>query len=293
MGTVRRLMDSKWETVIDSYESLHQIPVAFSFFRYSSCQIFDDPLLWKMRSRLSQRNTRSEFTFILSQEENPHCPTGDRPQRKSMNRLRSLFSRGGDGVTTSEDLSRVATKPTEETLEEPKGKKEHDYSEYGLPSPPRGEHPQTPAKATENMIQDGFRKYTKKVKLGTDKSKVLYFLYGRGFFFGPPERKDKIESILRDEEALQRAVRLVSLDGDRDVTSEFQNQYRTLCQTLKGYFAQPGAFGIHLPTTENEKILQYYFRFQKQGNCFLLAPCLAVGYLRCSIEISMVLRLWT
>jgi len=198
----------------------------------------------------------------------------------NMNFLQRLFC-GSAGRSTPEEnpeeINHVETKPTETTPEDRTGKKEHPYSKFGLNSPPKGENPQEPESATAMMIKDGFKKHTK--KLLTEKSRVLYFLYGRGFFFKESRLKriENVNSIIADKEALKRAVRLLDNDGDKDVTLEFQEQYRTLCKSLTRYFAQPGAFGIPVPT--EDEALMYYFRFQTQGNCFLLAPCIFVSYL--------------
>lgn len=168
-----------------------------------------------------------------------------------------------DGTTPKKQTTETETNP---------------YEEYGLPSPPRGEHQLDPADAMKAMKIDGFGQYTETKKLKTDKSKVLFFLYGRGFFCSEEKftRVAKIKKIIENPTALKRAVRLATIDGDKDVTQECQRQYIDLYESLVAYFKRPGAFGFCPP---NEAEFKYYFRTHQQGNCFLLAPCIAMGYL--------------
>ena len=152
------------------------------------------------------------------------------------------------------------------------------YKKYGLPSPPRGEFRRDDPKDTiKAMKKDGFGEYTKKDELRKDKSRVLFFLYSRGFCRNENrnERISKIKKIIEIEEVLERAVRIASVGVDKDVTRERQEQYKALSMSVKAYLEQPGAFGLRSSTGA----LKYYFRIQQAGNCFLLAPCIGVGYL--------------
>ena len=155
----------------------------------------------------------------------------------------------------------------------------HEYAEYGLPSPPRGENAKSAELSKKQMRKDGFGKYTRRNKRGRNKSKVLFFLYGRGFCIDESkrERVKKVNCIIRNEEALERAVRLVTHNGDTDITAKQVEVYKALCKTLEAYFAQEGAFQISVPSSSVP--LNNYFRFQQQGKCFLLAPCVFLSYL--------------
>ena len=51
--------------------------------------------------------------------------------------------------------------------------------------------------------------------------------------------------------------------------------YKNHVLALKRYFRLEGSFGF----LRNMEEAEFYFRFQKSGNCFLQAPCVMVSYL--------------
>ena len=155
------------------------------------------------------------------------------------------------------------------------------YAKYGLKSPPRGVAAVAMEKAEKHIKKDGFGKYLKtyrndesKTKPDSMKARGLVFLYGRGFLANTPQdhRKWKIQTILDNPEAMKRLNLLLETeDGDRDITESNKELYKRLCLALHRYFRQEGAFGVDTS--------KYFFRFQKQGNCFMHASCVHMAYL--------------
>ena len=136
------------------------------------------------------------------------------------------------------------------------GKNQNDnpYSKYGLNSPPSGpkRKPGRSIEETEGkMREDGFRKYTRKPN--SDKAKVVAFLYGRRFYSKSNRQKrvEQVKKILGDREALERAVRLLQFDGDKDTTNEHKGDYRDLNSVLDAYFSQPGTVGFSSKKNKN------------------------------------------
>ena len=162
--------------------------------------------------------------------------------------------------------------------------KQDSYRKYGLNSPPQGKYAQDLQQAERRMKQDGFGKYLKKFKSGSeetrDKTKCLVFLYGRGFFVTSKQKHRKmfVIDILEKPSAMVRLKRLLDSEGaDRDLTACKKCLYLQLSRTLRCYFQQNGSFGF-LPNGGNDAV-KYYFRIQKQGNCFMHSPCVMMPYL--------------
>jgi hypothetical protein len=190
---------------------------------------------------------------------------------------RMVGKKGSDKRRRGKDNSipNVATTPTIAHISSA-SEIPNPFSKYGLDSPPQGENAQSLQAAKQLIKKDGFRKRLKKKQMS--KTKILAFLYGRGFHVNSTtaKRKRKIKIILEQPKAVERMLRVLEAEGDRDVTSDNESLYVKECRTLKHYFEQDGSFGF-LPN-QNEKA-EYFFRIQKQGNCFLLAPCVMMAYL--------------
>jgi hypothetical protein len=181
------------------------------------------------------------------------------------------------------DIPQVATAPTVSKSSSGIEEQDNPFSEYGLNSPPKGENPRTVPQALQLIKEDCFGKYLKAFdsnhSVDKNKARCLVFLYGRGFYLLAKEekRKEKIEKILNKPEAIERVVRLLESEGaDRDITVSQAGLYVRMCQTLHRYFQQKGSFGF-LPNKNKAAI--YYFRIQRQGNCFMHATCVMIVYL--------------
>ena len=201
--------------------------------------------------------------------------------------LRNRFGVGKRRQGRTSDIPQVSTYPTTPTVSHSTSnifEKPNPYSKYGLNSPPQGEYAQDLREAEKLIKRDGFRGYLDKFKSGNedtrDKTKCLVFLYGRGFYVNDEKdrRKRKVKAILEKPSAIERCKRLLESEGaDRDLTASNRELYLQLCRTLHRYFQQEGSFGF-LPNDNNDGA-EYYFRMQRQGNCFMHSPCVMMPYL--------------
>ena len=208
-----------------------------------------------------------------------------------MDYLRTLFSFGRDSrqdnCKNDEDgIPQVATTPT--VTKSSSVLADNPFSKYGLSCPPQGENPQTLPRSEKLIKRDGFGKYLKahnsnKSDAHTEDKKIkarcLVFLYGRGFYVHAKKKKrvEKIESILNKPSAIKRLVRLVESEGtDRDITESREGLYLRQCQTLHRYFQQEGSFGF---LSNQNEAADYFFRIQRQGNCFMHSACVIIPYL--------------
>lgn len=149
------------------------------------------------------------------------------------------------------------------------------YVKHGLGSSPRGEQGNVAAdKALRRIQKDGFGRFV--LCRCSDKTKMLMFLYGRGFMQlkSKSKRKAKVKEMMEGE-AAERLLRVLGADGDRDLTRAGEDLFLRNSLTLLRYFKQEGAFGF-LPEMNDAK---YFFRTQKCGNCFLRVPCVLLAYL--------------
>jgi hypothetical protein len=164
---------------------------------------------------------------------------------------------------------------------------EHDYAKYGLSSPPKGKRAVPLEDALKRMKKDGreckeMKRLCKKLnKEGhdSDMAKMLIFLYGKGFMWNK-DKKERVKSIIKmvtNEKASERLLQILQLTGDTNLLSDpsCQDIYKNHVLALKRYFRLTGSFGF----LRNMEEAEFYFRFQKSGNCFLQAPSVMVSYL--------------
>jgi hypothetical protein len=189
-----------------------------------------------------------------------------------------------NGFTTPLAVAAVATASTVDV-----GNEENPYSEYSLGSPPKGNKSVSLEVALKKIKSDS-KKLGRIVKDARKEgatnetkaqAKMIVFLYGRGFMLGNKKKKRKLyvkEMIKSDNGNSERLLRVLEANGDNDLSNkpEYRDQYANLRLSLKRYFDLPDTFGF-LPDMSDA---QYYFRFQKRGNCYLQAPCVMAAYLK-------------
>jgi hypothetical protein len=151
------------------------------------------------------------------------------------------------------------------------------YTSFSL-SPPKG--PSNRQCQCDNalmkMKEDGFGEERDQKGIPTDATRILVFLYGRGFRSeNKIQRIGEIRQILGDEESRQRMLDILRVDGDKDCTSERQDQYKSFCSLVEQYMEQDGSFGF----MKNLDKVKYFLRFQNHGTCYLLAPSMMIAYL--------------
>ena len=153
------------------------------------------------------------------------------------------------------------------------------FNKYGLGSPPKGPESVSLEKALENIKKDGFRKLLKKPGEVDDTTRMLVFLYGRGYLRGRRNKDKRIKEIneLIEGDASKRLLQIVEADGDKDLFRDatFFASSVDSCVTLQRYFSQPNSFGF----LNDMSKAKYYFRIQRAGNCYLMAPCVMTAYL--------------
>jgi hypothetical protein len=164
---------------------------------------------------------------------------------------------------------------------------EHDYVQYGLSSPPKGKRAVSPKEALKRMQKDGHkckeikRLWKKLNKEGhdSDMAKMLIFLYGKGFMWDKDknQRTKFIIKMVTNEKASRRLLQILQLSGDTNLLPDlsYEHMYKNNVLALKRYFRLKGSFGY----LRNMEEAEFYFRFQKSGNCFLQAPCVMVSYI--------------
>jgi hypothetical protein len=157
---------------------------------------------------------------------------------------------------------------------------ETGYEKYGL-TPPKGKRAVSEKEAHRRIMKDG-GKLKKLFKKGNDMTrKKLIFLYGRGFMWDKTtvkkeERINHVLQMLGDKEVSDRFLQVLETDGDIDLMSRGGEAiYKKHVMALKRYFSLDESFGF----LGNTKDAEFYFRFQKSGNCFVHAPCVLTSYL--------------
>jgi hypothetical protein len=149
-------------------------------------------------------------------------------------------------------------------------------------SPPQGDRAVSLSEAKDRIRDDGLDNHLEDEN--TDVSRILCFLYGRGFMHGDTLAKDekklrieKVKAIIMNRAAKKRLLQVIKFDGDTDLSAKESAKavYARTVVTLKRYFNHDGTRGF----LREMKNAHYYLRMQKSGNCFLQAPCVLMAYL--------------
>jgi len=164
-----------------------------------------------------------------------------------------------------------------ETPPRPRNRKSFEF--YDL-SPPKGEHARDCDTALKKLKRDGFKAEYDASGEPTDKTKILVFLYGRGFLRGKEnkrKRKKRISRMVNDPSSSRRLLDVLHADGDLDLSSDenFRAKYIDFCLTLKRYFQDPLSFGFAKKVDD----IDLFLRFQRHGTCYLLAPSVQLAYI--------------
>ena len=165
------------------------------------------------------------------------------------------------------------------------------YQRYGLNSPPKGPMAVSERKAKKAIKQDGLKRFLKNEKTKA----AIAFLYGKGFLANKSrkERTKAVRAMLEDKnessktkrrskggnpeederQPLDRLLQIVSAEGDIDTFSQNHELYKNVCKTYELYLQKEESVGF-LQASE----ATLFVRHQKDGNCFLQAPCVLAAY---------------
>ena len=165
------------------------------------------------------------------------------------------------------------------------------YQRYGLNSPPKGPMAVSERKAKKAIKQDGMKRFLKNEKTKA----AIAFLYGKGFLANKSrkERTKAVRAMLEDKnessktkrrskggypeederQPLDRLLQIVSAEGDIDTFSQNHELYKNVRKTYELYLQKEESVGF-LQASE----ATLFVRHQKDGNCFLQAPCVLAAY---------------
>ena len=150
------------------------------------------------------------------------------------------------------------------------------YGNHGLSSPPKGPACVPFSVAKQRIMTDGL---WDKYESDNDTLQLILFMYCRGFMADAESktRKETVKTMIGKQGPRERLRRLLNADGDLDLSHipKINMIYEKNLKTLELYFQQHGAVGF----LDDMDKAQYFFRFQKSGNCYLQAPCVMMSYL--------------